>query len=130
MSVSTDDIYNKINGKNGILSYKPVPLKQDIGRDTLAAIEVHKFDLPGVVVNVRPLRHYVKKGVSAHIIGYLSEINPTELKSGKYPESRPGDFIGKFGAEKAYGMFFSQLEQFPQPFRSFFLAKIQGKKSE
>jgi len=105
LNVSTEDIYTKINGKNGILSYKPVVLKQDIGRDTLASIEVRRFDLPGVVVNVKPLRHYIKRGKFAHIVGYLSEISPAELKSGKYPESRPGDFIGKFGVEKAYDSF-------------------------
>ncbi len=39
---------------------------------------------------------------AAHLIGYLSEINPEELKSGAYPDSRSGDLIGKFGAEKVY----------------------------
>ncbi len=102
LNVSNEDIYSKINGKNGIASYKPIVLKQDIGRDTLASIEVRRFDLPGVVVNVKPLRHYIKESNSAHIIGYLSEISLSELKSGKYPESRPGDFVGKFGAEKSY----------------------------
>ena len=37
--------------------------------------------------------------------GYLSEINPGELKCGEYPDCRGGDFIGKFGVEKAYGNF-------------------------
>ncbi len=68
-------------------------------------IEVNKFDLPGIEVNVRPIRHYIQRGLSAHIIGYLSEINPKELKSGAFPDTRPGDFIGKFGAEKAFDGF-------------------------
>ena len=36
------------------------------------------------------------------MIGYLSEISSTELAGGKYPGRRGGDFIGKFGAEKAF----------------------------
>ena len=82
--------------------YKPVLLRQDIGRDTLAAIEVHKYDLPGVVVTVKPRRHYIHANSAAHLIGYLSEINARELRSGRYPGTRSGDFIGKFGVEKTY----------------------------
>ncbi len=73
-----------------------------MGRDTLAAIEVNKYDLPGVSVNVNLRRHYIHERKAAHLIGYLSEISPEELKSGSYPDSRSGDLIGKFGAEKVY----------------------------
>ena len=57
-------------------------LCQDIGRDTLAAVEVHKFDLPGVEVNVKPRRHYIPSASAAHLIGYMGEINADELKRG------------------------------------------------
>jgi penicillin-binding protein 2 len=86
-------------------AYKPRLLKNDVGRDTLAAIEVNKYDLPGVSVNVNLLRHYIHERKAAHLIGYLSEISPDELKSGSYPDSRSGDLIGKFGAEKVYENF-------------------------
>jgi len=71
----------------------------------LAAIEVHRFDLPGVIVNIRPVRHYINKQSASHLIGYLSEINPDELTCGKFPGCKRGDFIGKFGVEKAYEQF-------------------------
>ena len=61
-------------------SYKPVLIKRDIGRNLLAVIEAHKFDLPGVVVNVKPRRHYIFKDSAAHLIGYLSKISPKELR--------------------------------------------------
>jgi penicillin-binding protein 2 len=99
---SSDEIQSKIARSKRISNYKPVLLKQDIGRNVLAAIEVHKYDLPGVCIDVKPRRHYINKQSAAHLIGYLSEINSSELKSGKYPDCEPGDFIGKFGAEKAY----------------------------
>ncbi|MBI9087207.1 MAG: penicillin-binding protein 2 [Desulfobacterales bacterium] len=82
--------------------YKPVLLSQDLDRDILAAIEVHQYDLPGVVVNVKPRRYYIESNNAAHMIGYLSEINGSELRSGRYPGTRSGDFIGKFGVEKTY----------------------------
>lgn len=83
-------------------TYKPILLQKDIGRDVLAAVEVHKFDLPGVTVGIRPLRNYIHTNSAAHLLGYLGEINADELKSGKYAGARGGDYIGKFGAEKVY----------------------------
>ena len=88
-----------------VSAYKPILLKQDIGRDVLAAVEVRKFDLPGVIVNVKPRRHSLYKQGAAHLIGYLGEINMDELKSEKYPGCRQGDFVGKFGVERAFEPF-------------------------
>lgn len=102
IEVPVSELMKKIGHNKGISSYKPILLKQDIGRDALAAVEVRKFDLPGIVLDVKPRRHYIKKQSAAHLIGYLSEINSDELKSGKHPECKGGDFIGKFGVEKGF----------------------------
>lgn len=101
IGVPAADLKAVIAKKRGF-QYKPILLRQDIGRDTLAAIEVHKYDLPGVVVSVKPRRHYIESHSAAHLIGYLSEINSRELRSDRYPGARSGDFIGKFGVEKTY----------------------------
>ena len=98
-------LLSKIKQTQGASAYKPLLIKQDVGRDTLAVIEVNKFDLPGVSVNVNLRRQYIYERNAAHLIGYLSEINPDELKSGSYPDCRSGDLIGKFGAEKVYENF-------------------------
>ena len=100
-----DELMMKIASKKNISLYKPVLLKPDIGRDTMAVLEVHKYELPGIVVNARPIRHYINRESAAHLIGYLGEINPGELSSGKFPGCRQGDLIGKFGTEKAYESF-------------------------
>ena len=102
VKVPVSELMKKIGHNKGISCYKPILLKQDIGRDALAAVEVRKFDLPGIVVDVKPRRHYIKRQSAAHLIGYLSEINSGELKSGKHPECKGGDFIGKFGVEKGF----------------------------
>ena len=100
--IPVDTLMSKIKQTEGRSAYKPLLLRQDIGRDALAAIEVNKFDLPGISVNVNLRRHYIHERSAAHLIGYLSEISPEELKSGAYPDCRSGDLIGKFGAEKVY----------------------------
>jgi penicillin-binding protein 2 len=82
-------------------AYTPVLLDEDIGRDTLASVEVHRYDLPGVIVKVSPKRHYLYAQHAAHLIGYMGEISPEELQSASYVDCKGGDFIGKFGIEKA-----------------------------
>ena len=105
IQVPKEKILNKIRRNRSVLPYKPILLKQDIGRDVLARIEVHRFDLPGITVNVKPVRHYLGSHAAAHLIGYLSEISTHELASGKDLGYRVGDSIGKFGVEKAYERF-------------------------
>ena len=102
LNVDPQELTSKLTSSKNFSAYKPIVLKQDIGRDALASIEAHKYELPGISINVRLLRHYLDLKNAAHLIGYLSEINPAELAGGKYPGRRRGDFIGKFGAEKAY----------------------------
>ncbi len=102
IKIPADTLMSKIRQTDGVSAYQPLLLRQDIGRDTLAAIEVNKFDLPGISVNVNLRRHYIYEHSAAHLIGYLSEINSEELNSGAYPDCRSGDLIGKFGAEKVY----------------------------
>jgi penicillin-binding protein 2 len=83
-------------------AYAPLLIKADIGRDMLAGIEVHKFELPGVVVHVVPRRHYIFEQHAAHLLGYMGEINQDELLASPYADCKSGDSIGKFGMEKAY----------------------------
>jgi penicillin-binding protein 2 len=105
LGMRADALLAKVAGRKGILTYQPISLKQDIGREALAAVEVFKYDLPGVIVDVNPRRSYLHAQVASHLLGYLGEINSSELESGKYPGCRSGDLIGKYGAEKAFGQF-------------------------
>jgi penicillin-binding protein 2 len=81
------------------------PLVADMSRDELAKVESARLVLPGVVVDVQPIRHYPLGGFAAHLIGYLSEINERELKKRDFAGYRLGDFIGKYGVEKTYERF-------------------------
>jgi len=99
---SPDALREQIRNDKRRGPYTPVLLKEDIGRDLLAAIEVHKYDLPGVVVHVSPRRHYLFKDFAAHLLGYVGEISAEELRSKPFEECKGGDFIGKFGIEKAF----------------------------
>ncbi len=104
-NMTQEEIEEKIAKNKSISPYKTIVLKQDIDRNLLAAIEVNKFDLPGIVIDVRIRRHYIRGKSAAHLIGYLGEISSRELESGLFPEYNSGELIGKFGVEKSYEKF-------------------------
>ena len=79
--------------------FKPVCLKTDISRDRLATIETHLYDLAGVMIKVKPQRHYCYGRLASHLLGYLGEINEAQLKSGEFKDTKAGDLIGKTGIE-------------------------------
>ncbi len=102
LGISQSVLYKKIGKGKEQVSYKPILLKRDIGRDVLAVIKANKHVFSGLKINIRPLRHYINKQSAAHLLGYLGEIDLKELNSGKFPDSKIGDLIGKFGVEKSY----------------------------
>ena len=107
LQIPHEDLAQRVRQATDIPSYSPIFLLQDIGRDAMAEVMVRQFELPGVAVQVNPLRHYILPNSMAHLLGYLGEINARELKSGRYPEARQGDMIGKFGVEKTFERYFT-----------------------
>lgn len=96
------ELFTRMEKNNGNPSFKPVLLHADADRNILAAIEARRFDLPGVFIDVKTRRQYLHRASAAHLLGYLGEVNSTELKDKNYPDLRSGDLIGKCGVEKAY----------------------------
>jgi penicillin-binding protein 2 len=80
--------------------FVPVKVARNIGRDKLAAVETHSLNLPGVIVEVVPVREYIYGKMMAHILGYVGEISRTELERSAFTAYRADDIVGKYGVEK------------------------------
>ena len=78
----------------------PVTLERNISMVKLAVVETHALELPGVVVEVTPVRQYLNGEMTAQIIGFTGEISREELDHDSSDLLTPGDIIGKFGIEK------------------------------
>jgi penicillin-binding protein 2 len=105
LQVPADELASRVKYPRGLGAFRPVVLRQDIGRDALAVVEARKIDLPGVQVDVRIRRNYLHGSLAAHLIGYLGEVGPEELSRGALTGLRGGDTIGKSGAERAFDAF-------------------------
>jgi penicillin-binding protein 2 len=80
----------------------PLPIKLDITQDEVGLTETYHYLMPGIYLEVSPQRNYPLGLVAPHLIGYLGEITPKQLKSGLYPQNRMGDYLGQWGLEKEW----------------------------
>jgi penicillin-binding protein 2 len=79
--------------------FRPVVLRRDMTRDQVAAVETHRFHFPGVLVQIEPKRSYERPSFAAHLIGYLGEIEETQLRGARGQGYKLGDYLGKYGVE-------------------------------
>jgi penicillin-binding protein 2 len=83
-------------------AFDDIVLGKDVDWATVVAVETHQLDLPGVTLRVRPRRNYADGPTGAHVLGYLGEIGPRQLKSFKEAGYELGDEIGQYGLEKKW----------------------------
>ncbi len=82
--------------------FDPVRLRRDVPKDAIAALEEVRMDLPGVLVQVEPVRDYLYGPLAVHLLGYLGEINDRELPVLRALGYEAGELIGKDGVERIY----------------------------
>jgi penicillin-binding protein 2 len=92
---------NTVTFEKGRKPFVPIKLERNIGRDKLAIVETNSLDLPGVIVDIVPVRKYIYGEVLAHVLGYVGEISTLELERDPNGECKRGDIVGKLGIEKS-----------------------------
>jgi penicillin-binding protein 2 len=96
----------QLRGVRGLALNQPFTVKVDIGRDELDRFLARQMDLPGVDVLPVPHRSYRYGSLGGHLIGYMNEVGPDDLKrqnaqAGQQPYNL-GDYIGRRGLESRY----------------------------
>ena len=81
--------------------YKPIVVKDNLTPEEVARIEARKMDLPELVIETEPKRFYPFGKLAAHLIGYMQELTPDELRTSSN-DRKPGDMAGKTGLESFY----------------------------
>jgi penicillin-binding protein 2 len=77
-------------------------IARDVSMEVVSWVEEHKLDLPGVSVEVEPIRRYPFGEILCHLIGYVGEISPKGLEMFSDRGYKYGDMIGETGLEKEY----------------------------
>ena len=102
LDISSDkiELFQKLRKRQK--RFVSTPLLLSMNDEELAKFAVSRPYFPGVDIHTRLVRHYPYSDLAAHIIGYVSRINESELKDLPISEYRGSTHIGKLGIESSY----------------------------
>ncbi|MFN2414001.1 MAG: penicillin-binding protein 2 [Pyrinomonadaceae bacterium] len=94
-------------------AFEEVTVKEGATPADIAWVEAHMLEYPMLLVREQPQRRYPENGVLAHVLGYVGEIGPQQLKQPRFTDPqvnpfvrdnpyRQGDIIGLEGLESTY----------------------------
>ncbi len=94
--------WNRIREAEKRPKHIPICLKEDVDWKTLAYLENHNQEFPGIRIETLPARVYHYGDMASHTIGYLGEISRSELENQDVKVYRGGDLVGKMGLESLF----------------------------
>ena len=101
LGISVKDL--RIAFKNNFISSSvPVVLARNISVKNAISLAELKVDLPAIIVQPNPLRHYPNGKLAAHVLGYVSEIDRWRLTKLEDYGYKTKDIVGFGGIEEKY----------------------------
>ncbi len=104
LRVDSDVLQERFEQIGSQPAFESILVKQDANQGDIAWVEAHELEFPELRVEQQPQRRYPASGMLAHVLGYVGEISPEQLKGGSYKDKglKPGDVIGLSGLEQTY----------------------------
>ena len=106
LEMSEEEIRERIRSQY-YSRYMPIRLKTDVPEETVAVISEKRLELPGVLIEVQPIRNYVLDSFAPHILGYLGSGTAPDWVVERWAEEgyedyRPGEMVGQSGLERVW----------------------------
>ena len=90
----------------GYSQYNPVTIAKDIKQETISQLEEYAMELPGVTVQLEPVRYYPNDSLASHVLGHMGKMPSAKedyyLKRESGKTYLKGDTVGLTGVEKSY----------------------------
>jgi penicillin-binding protein 2 len=104
LQIDSELLRERFDLVNSMPAFESIQVKQDATAGDIAWVEAHTLEFPELRIEQQPLRRYPPEGKLAHVVGYVGEISPEQLKQNAYKEKglKPGDIIGQSGIEQIY----------------------------
>ncbi|MCL6478522.1 MAG: penicillin-binding protein 2 [Peptococcaceae bacterium] len=94
------DIKDRIKGHQRL--YEPVRVAVNVSQETVNRIEEQRLELPGVNIDIEPVRSYPYGDLLGEVLGYVREITAEQLEAHKDEGYHMGDSFGQVGLENTY----------------------------
>ncbi len=83
-------------------TFEPLVIKEDVQLAEIAKVEARREWFPSVEVEQTALRDYPDGPAVAHAVGYVGEVNESQLARIADGSIQQGDIVGKSGVERQY----------------------------
>jgi penicillin-binding protein 2 len=103
LKTDTSEIIKKIQKHRNFSIFQGIKIARDIDFETVSLLQEYNDLLPGIEVIVESKRLYNFDCNMSHLLGYVREVTPRQLKQKSY--LRLGDLIGQSGVEQSYDDF-------------------------
>ena len=105
LGLDLKDILNRWEKGKGRAKYYPIVVASGISRDQLEFLEENQLWLPGIDIEMKPIREYPNGILASHLLGYLGEITEQDLEKEQFSDYNQGDYVGKNGLERSWEKF-------------------------
>ena len=104
LGIDGDILRDRFDQIKSLPAFESILVKQEATPGDIAWVESHVLEFPELRVELQPQRRYPANNMLAHVLGYVGEISPDQLKQSSYKDEglKPGDIIGQNGLEQVY----------------------------
>jgi penicillin-binding protein 2 len=104
LGLDADILRDRFEEIKSLPAFESIPVKLDATQGDIAWIEARELEFPELRIEQQPQRRYPPNGLLAHVLGYVGEISPEQLKQPTYRDKglKPGDVMGQSGLEQSY----------------------------
>ncbi len=102
LSLDAELIKERIKKYQNFPAFWPIVVKENLTEEEVARVESRRAECPELIIQAEAKRYYPYKSLAAHVIGYLQEVSPEDMKSDMYEARKIRDLVGKTGVEKEY----------------------------
>lgn len=100
LAVPRDELRAKVDAQKRVPIFRPIAIADDLSLAQVSRFAVLQLEHPEFEVRTGQHRLYRYAHQTAHLLGYLGEVNEDELLGST--DLRPGDLIGRKGLERVY----------------------------
>jgi penicillin-binding protein 2 len=102
LEIDVETLRRRIGQYKDLQQFEPIVIKDGLSSVDVAPIESRRLEFPELVVDAEPQRFYPNGALAAHVLGYLQERTPEEIRAEPDRAAPAGEMVGKTGIERQY----------------------------
>lgn len=102
LGLDENDLTARLEKFKDLPRSEPIVVKDNLTPEEIARIESRKSEFPELSVDVESKRSYPFGSLGAHVLGYLQELTPEDIKKKESGKGRRGNMAGRTGIERQY----------------------------